>query len=62
MKDNGSWQEKIEIYFTNSKLTNKQKGNSSFGKGISMLNFKDTSITLDTHWEFKMAQLESEEA
>ena len=61
-KDNRSWQENIEIYFTNLKLTYKQEGNSSFGKGISMFIFKDTSMTFKTHWEFKVALLESEEA
>ena len=27
-----------------------------------MLIFKDTSMTLETHWEFKMALLDSEKA
>ena len=40
----------------------KTKGNPSFGKRISMLIFKDTSMTLETLWEFKMALREREEA
>ena len=36
-KDNGSWQEKIEIYFTNLKLTYKQRGTPALARESACL-------------------------